>query len=174
MLAKFKKYFNTASAETQEEVLMNEEDKQTLAAAETRTADLVAQLASATETLEATKTALAVLTAQHTEMKAAFDASEEAKQTLAATLADKRVKARTEAITAAVGTSQLAVVLAATDALPDEQFNTIVSAMAKSFEAEAKSAMFQEAGIAASADANKVTEVSSEMKILQKKYQKSK
>lgn len=170
------KHFKQADkVDNQEDLQMNEEDKQTLAAAETKTAELVAQLAIATETLEVTRTALAELAAQHAEMKAAFDASEEAKKTLATTLADKRMAARTAAITEAIGTSQLTTVLAATDTMSDEQFNTIVGAMAKSFEAEAKSAMFQEKGVAASADASKVAqEESKEMKILKAQYQKTK
>lgn len=149
MLDYLKKFYKPASAETQEEVEMTEIEKATLAAAEQKTAELTVALNTATATLTEKETAFAELSAKLEAAQAALNASEEAKAALAAEAATKRLEARTAAIEAAVGDGKAEALLAATDKMDDEQFNTIVSAMAASFDAEAKTTMFNEQGAAA-------------------------
>jgi hypothetical protein len=150
MLKHLQKFFNGDKTLSQEEVTMTDQEKAALAAAELKTAELSAALDAATANLAEKETALAALTAKHELAQAALDASEAAKAELAAQAAAKRLQARTEAIGAAIGkdNAQVATLLAATDAMADEQFNTIVSAMAASFEVEAKSPLFNEQGAA--------------------------
>lgn len=149
MLKSLQKYFNPASAEKQEEVteMTTQEDQAALAADKTAVAELTANLASVTEAMATMQVELADVKAKYEAAQAALNASEAAKTLLAEQAAKARLEARTAAITEAVGTSQLESLLAATDSMDDAQFNIIVGAMAKSFENEAKSAMFQEAGL---------------------------
>ena len=142
----------TASAVSQEEVEMTEIEKATFAAAENKAAELSVALEAATATLAEKDTAFAELAAKYEAAQAALSASEEAKAVLATQAAEKRLVARTAAISAAVGTDKVEALLAATDAMADAQFETIVSAMAASFDAEAKTPAFTEAGKAGQAE----------------------
>jgi hypothetical protein len=148
MLKHLQKFFNGDKTLSQEEVTMTDQEKAALAAAELKTAELSAALEAATATLAEKEAALADLTAKHEAATAALNASAEAQAELVAQAATKRLEARTAAITAAVGTSKVEALLAATDGMADEQFNTIVSAMAASFDAEAKTTLFNEQGAA--------------------------
>lgn len=158
MLKTLQKYFKTATdvAPQEEDVNMKTEEQATQAAADNQAEVLAASLASATEAktaLEATvatlESTVAELTAKYETVQAALTASEDAQKVLATQAAEKRLTERTEAIKAAVGTDKVEALLAATDGMADEQFNVIVSAMAASFDAEAETEMFQEAGMAA-------------------------
>lgn len=149
MLKHLQKFFNTASAGTQEEVEMTEIEKATFAAAETKAAELSVALEAATATLAEKDAAIAELTTKFAAAQSALSASEEAKAELAKQAAFQRLVARTAAITAAVGTDKVEALLRATDSMADEQFETIVSAMAASFDAEAKTPAFNEQGAAA-------------------------
>lgn len=151
MLKRLQKYFNPASAELQEEVpeMTTENAQADLATDNKMVAELTAQLASVTEAMTAMQTQLTQLAALNTQAQAALEAAEADKANLAAQAEAKRLEARTSAITAAVGTSQLEALLAATDGMEDAAFDTIVGAMAKSFENEAQGTMFQEKGVAA-------------------------
>ena len=167
MLDKFiKKYLSSkedntpASAEHTKEVEMTVEQKTTADA-------MAAQLKEAQETLTSQAADLEALTDLVAEMSGKFEkaqealaASEAVKADLVTKAATARLEARTKAITESVGTSQLTVLLAATDAMADEQFNTIVGAMAKSFAVEAKSEMFTEKGVAAESTHVETTAVS--------------
>lgn len=163
-----KKLFKRATAQTQEEVNseMTTQETQPTLAVDNKTAELQAQLATATEQLTKQAADLQALTemveemsAQMASTKAALADSEAVQVDLVAQAATKRLEARTEAIKAAVGDSQLESLLAATDKMDDAQFEVIVGAMAKSFETEAKSAMFQEKGVSAAAEAPEVDAV---------------
>jgi hypothetical protein len=162
-----KKLFKRATAQSQEEVNseMTTQETQPSLAVE-NTAELTAQLATATETLTKQAADLQALTemveelsAQVNTSKEALAAAEAAKLDLATQAATKRLAARTEAITKAVGTSQLPSLLAATETMEDAQFDVVVGAFAKSFETEAKSAMFQETGASAAAEVPEVDAV---------------
>lgn len=148
MLKHLQKFFNGDKTLSQEEVEMTETEKATLAAAENKAAELTVALEAASATLAEKETAFAELTAKFETAQAALNASEAAQKELAVQAAAKRLEARTAAITAAVGTSKVEALLAATDGMADEQFNTIVSAMAASFDAEAKTPLFNEQGAA--------------------------
>lgn len=120
--------------------------------------ELAAQLTQAQATLATQSEELAALTkmvgelsAKFEQTNAALEASEATKAALVAEATAKRLATRKEAIVAAVGTSKADSLMAATESLDDTQFNAIVGAMAASFEAEAKSKMFTEAGVAAEA-----------------------
>ena len=91
------------------------------------------------------------LSTKFEQAQAALNASEAAKAALVAEAATKRLATRKEAIVAAVGTDKAETLMAATETLDDAQFNAVVGAMAASFEAEAKSKMFTEAGVSAEA-----------------------
>lgn len=165
----FNKIFNTAKAE--KEATM--EDKSTQP-------DLAAQLASALETLASQSTALEAATKQLVELTAvnaknekALADSEAIQAALVVEAAAKRLEARTKAVEAAIGTAKAPAMLAATDALNDEQFNAVVDAMAASFDEEAKNPLFKEVGAAASTDATQdAPEETAEMKALKAKYAK--
>lgn len=119
--------------------------------------------------LEAMQAQLADVTEKYNAVQEALAASEEAKKLLAEQAKQTRLEARTKAIKEAVGTSKVDALLAATDNMDDEQFNTIVGAMAQSFDAEANSAMFKETGVDAEAPAAEDNETA-EMKQLKAKY----
>ncbi len=157
MIKEFMKRFsapadNEAQAEQQkEEVTMTTPTEQAAAPAE-NVAELAAQLATVTATLAEKEKAFAELTAKFAEAQATLEAAEAAKADLAAKAAEKRLQERTEAIAKAVGNDKVDALLAATDGMADEQFNTIVSAMAASFDAEAKTELFTEQGASAQVD----------------------
>jgi len=146
MLKHLQKFFNGDKTLSTEEVEMTEIEKATLAAAENKTAELTVALETATAALAEKALSFAELNAKFEAATAALNASEDAQKELATQAATKRLEARTEAIKAAVGTDKAEALLAATDAMDDVAFNTIVSAMAASFDAEAKTPLFQEAG----------------------------
>jgi hypothetical protein len=155
MLKHLQKFFagqpaQPALADNKEEVGMNETEKATFAAAELKAAELSVALEAATATLADKEAAMAELSAKFETAQAALNASEAAQAELAKQAAEKRLETRTAAITAAVGTGKVEALLAATDAMADEQFNVIVSAMAASFDAQAaKNPAFKEAGVPA-------------------------
>jgi hypothetical protein len=154
MLKHLQKFFagepaQPALADKKEEVEMTEIEKATFAAAENKAAELSVALEAATATLADKDAAMAELAAKFEQAQAALAASESAQAEFAKRAAEKRLEVRTAAIAAAVGTGKVEALLAATDAMADEQFNVIVSAMAASFDAEAKTPAFKEAGVPA-------------------------
>lgn len=157
MLKKLQLYFKkptevetAAPAAQQEEVTMSDPTEQAAAPAE-NTAELQAQMAEATAALTALQAQFAELSEKYETAQAALNATEAAKAELAAQAQAKELAERKEAIVKAVGTDEADAVLAAMADLPREQFNTIVSAMAASVDAEAQTEMFTEQGAAAEA-----------------------
>lgn len=157
MLKKLQLYFKkptevetAATAAQHEEVNMTVQTEQAAAPAE-NVADLQAQMESATAALTALQAQYAELSEKYETAQAALNVTEAAKAELAAQAEAKRLEERTAAIVKAVGTDKAEGVLAALVDVPDEQFNTIVSAMAASVDKEAKSPMFTEKGAAAEA-----------------------
>ncbi len=152
MLKHLQKFFTTASADNNEEVEMSETEKQALAAAELKTAELTELLATATKTLADTSTTLAEISAKYEVAQAALNASEAAQEQMKKTAAEKQLKDRTEAIVNAVGTDKSEALLAATKDLDDTQFQAIVGALVLSQDQEAKSAKFTPKGVDTKAD----------------------
>lgn len=143
-----------AAAENKEPEMAKEENADLsaqLAEAQANIAKVSADLQAATELAEE-------MAAKFTEVKTALEASEALKATLVAEASAKRLEARTKIIVDAVGTDKAEHLLAATNSLGDEQFNAVVSAMAMSFEKEAKSAPFVEAGVSADVTPQEVKE----------------
>lgn len=120
--------------------------------------------------LETAQTALAEMAGKYEAAQAQLAAIAAEKAELVANAAAAKLAARKEKIVAAIGTEKADALMEATDALDDAQFNAVVSAMAGSVEAEAKTDLFKEVGVTAEADASKVNEESAEMKILKQKY----
>lgn len=117
-------------------------------------AEQATQVASLMTQLEAAQTALAEV--------------EAAKAALATEAKNKQLEARKQRVEAAIGEAKAPAMLTATEQLDDAQFEAIVSAMAASFDAEADSPAFKEAGVSAKAEAPEVEE-SLEMKIIKAK-----
>lgn len=155
--------------------------------------DVEAVVAAATAALQAdfdsfkatAEELLAAETEQLTEAKAALAEAATLIETLQAEVATlkgetekavvdaetMRKNARLAKITEAIGTASAAALMAATEALDDAAFEAVVSALNGKTEAEAKSALFTEVGVAAEVDTTKVTtEESAEMKLLKAKY----
>lgn len=175
MLKTIRKLFNTQKeAEMKDENVAPGLNTPTL---EAQLAETQAALASSFAENAAVSTQLAELSTLYEGVKATLDAIEAEKATLVANAAAKRLQTRTEAVVASVGTDKATSLLAATDALSDEQFEAVVGALSTSFEKESKTSLFKEVGVSAPADAEKIiadAELTAEAKILQKKYSKKK
>ena len=174
----FKKFYKPAEADNKEEAEhMATKEGQPEMAADNKVAEMAALLESATTTLAATQKQLTEMSAKFEQAQTALQSAEDTKAALVADAAQKRFSARKEAIVASVGTAKADALLAATDNLDDASFNAVVGAMAGSYEAEAKTEMFKEVGIATKTDASAVVtepEESAEAKMLKAKYNKSK
>lgn len=147
--------------------------------------DLTAELSQMRAEFEA---GIATLTADFsaaqsalTEMTANFEAAQAALNALTAEKAEMAVKAeaakftaRKEKVVSAIGTEKADGLMLATQGLDDAAFDAVVSALAGSVDAEAKTGLFKEVGVAASADTTKIVAESAEMKIINKKYNKAK
>lgn len=178
MLEQFKKFF-TAQAETtapavqQEETLMVDETGQTeLAAGNDNTAELTtqmltAQFATVSDALVANQAALAELNTKFADAMSKLAEIEDAKAVLIAEAKNKQLAYRKEKVELAFGTSKAVDVLAATAALDDTQFESIISAMTSVANVEANSEMFIEIGV--SAEATPAPEESREMQIIKAK-----
>lgn len=128
------------------------------------------ELATATANLETALTAVQEADARVVEMQAALDAvAAEQEKALAAAEAAK-LQTRKEKIEATVGSEKADALMTATTGLDDTAFDAVLAAMTTASTNEAKSKMFTERGAAAEVDANKVVELSAEMKLLQDKY----
>ena len=152
MLKHLQKIFNAGKTATQEEVVMAQDQVQADLSVVTNTAEmsaLVAQLASQSETLLSIQSQFAELTSKYETAQAALSEIEAAKAALVAEAKSAKLSARKEKIVLTVGTDKADALLTATENLEDAQFEAVVAAMASSFEAEAKSKLFVEAGVAA-------------------------
>lgn len=123
-------------------------------------ATAVASLAEMTINFEAAQTALNALTAEKAEMAVKAQAA--------------KFTARKEKVVMAIGTEKADGLMLATQELDDAAFGAVVSALAGSVEVEAKTGLFQEVGVSASADTTKIVAESPEMKILKQKFKRAK
>ena len=146
-----KKYFNPASAETQEEVEMTQETEQTVLAADNTAVDMAAQLEVAMTTLAAKDAAFTELAAKYAEVEAALAQSAEAQATLVANAKAAVLATRTASLSAIMGDVKGPLLAASLESLDDATFATVLSGYAASFEAEENSEMFSEVGVAAEA-----------------------
>lgn len=143
-------------------------------------AALTAELASTKETLEASVAELtaaqeqiATMTAQYEEAVKALAELKDVKAAMEKEAEEKRMSARKQKISAAVGDSKVESLMAATMSLSDEAFDEVVGAMSASVEKESKTEMFVEKGVTAEVDASKVASEKEEdllTKMLQEKY----
>lgn len=167
MIDKFKKYFKTAEAATQEEEV-NMEQTAPLAATELST-DLTDKLAQAQAALTEQANTFAELAAKFEAATAELAAIKEAKAQAEASALEAKLTARKEKIVAAVGTDKAEALLAATQGVDDAQFSAIVEAFDAKLVSESQSAMFTEVGADGEVDVAKAEE-SPEMKALKAKY----
>lgn len=170
MLDKFKKFLNK-----KEDPEMKDDKATEPSAIQVDASEAKAELEKIQADFEAFKTEANALIAQAdgqvAELKKQVEALVAEKAAMIADAAEKKMSARKEKIVAAIGTTKAEGVMAATKDLDDAQFEAIVSALATSIDAEAKSEMFTEKGASAEADASKLNEETPEMKALKKKYQ---
>ncbi len=152
MLDMFKKYFNPASAETQEEVIsMTTKEDQAALVTDNTTADLTAQLSTVMESLTTLQAEHAELKTNYEAAQAALSASADAQATLVEQAKAKVLAERTASLAAVMGDVKAPLMAASLEALDDATFATVLSGYAASFEAEEKTEMFTEKGVAAEA-----------------------
>lgn len=169
MLKEVMKYFKPAQAETQEEIIsMTTEENQVAAMAADNTAELTAKLETVTEAMTTLQASFAELSQKYEAASAALAQSAEAQATLVANAKATVLQARTASLSAVMGDVKGPLLAASLESLDDATFATVLSGYAVSFEAEAKSEMFNEVGVAAEAKPV-VVEESAEMKIIKAK-----
>ena len=153
----FKKFFAGSPAQQAAEAAHTEEvtnmttstDQANLATDNPAVAELTANLASVTEAMATMQNSFNELTAKYEQGQTLLATMEADKVSLVEAAKAKTVASRTEKLTAVLGTEKTPSVLAALSGLDDATFATVLGTYAASYEAEAKSAMFTEAGISA-------------------------
>jgi hypothetical protein len=170
MLRSITKLF-TGEKESEE---MKKDEAQASETSLTITGQVVADLTAGMEKLqadfEAFKTEANALIAQADAEKAELKKQVETlvveKAAMIADAAAKKLATRKAKVEAAIGENERAAkLLTATEQMEDAAFEAIVAALETSIDAEAKSQMFTEAGVAASADVTKVAEGSGTKKL---------
>lgn len=151
MLKHLQKFFNGDKTLSQEEVPMTDQEKAALAAAELKTAELSAALEVITASLSEKDAALASLTTKYEAATAALAQSADAQATLVANAKAKVLASRTASLSAIMGDVKGPQVAVSLESLDDSTFATVLNSYANSFEAESKSEMFVEKGVAAEA-----------------------
>lgn len=146
--------------------------------------ELTAQLAHAQEQVVSQASAFQAIQGQFAEMQnsfaelstkyetaqAALAAVEDAKAALIVAAAEKQLATRKEKVEMAIGTAKAPAVLLATENLDDASFEAIVAAFSANLEAESKSTMFTEVGVAAEAAPVEVDAVSKLAAAFAKKF----
>lgn len=152
MLKEVMKYFKPAQATTEEVNKMTQETEQAIAAADnTAVAEMAAQLATQSEQMTAMQAQIAEMSEKYAAAEAALAASADAQAQLVAQAAAKVQAARSEKLVAIMGDVKGPKTAASLSALNDEAFEVVLASYATSYEAEATSAEFSEAGVAAEA-----------------------
>ncbi len=147
----------------------------TLADFETKLAEQGAAFAEQGTALATVLSQLAESQAALAEVTAALTAVHEAKELAEANALAAKLTARKEKILAALGTERADAFMAATEAMPDAQFDTVMAAMAVTSAGEASSPAFTETGVEASANVDALVaeaETSGTGAMLAAKYQK--
>lgn len=117
--------------------------------------DLADSLAGTSDTQAALTAALAELSevrASLAEVTTALSAVQEAKELAETSALAVKLSARKSSVVAALGTDRADAFMAATEAMPDAQFNTVMAAMAASSASEADKPEFKQVGVDAQAD----------------------
>lgn len=149
-----KKFSKLAQANTQEEIvttMTTEKDQAAELVTDNTTAELTAQLSNVTEAMTALQGNFAALQSKYDLATAALAQSAEAQATLVANAKAAVLTARTEKLSAIMGDVQGPKTAASLESLDDEAFAVVLSSYAANFEAESKSEMFSEKGVAAEA-----------------------
>jgi phage FluMu protein gp41 len=147
-----KKFSKPAQATTEEVNQMTQATEQATASADNpAVADMAAQLASQTAQMTELQVSLAALTEKYAAAEAALAASAEAQAALVAAAEAKVQAARTEKLVAIMGDVKGPQTAASLSALNDEAFEVVLASYAANYEAESKSEMFSEKGVAAEA-----------------------
>ena len=156
MLNHLKKYFtsqednNVAEATNHEENVEMTTNTEQLSAVESN-AELVAELATQASALATLQESFAELNNKYTEAAAKLAEVEAAKASLVAEAAAAKLAARKEKLELAVGDVKAAALLTTLEGLDDSAFSLVVDSMTVNLDAEAKSALFVEAGVTAEA-----------------------
>lgn len=152
MLDNLKRFFKAPEGITQEEVDMTVKEGQPELVVDNKTAELSAQLESASMQLASANDTIAKLSTELNAVKESFAAVQKEKAEAMAQAASDKAQARREKVEAALGTTKADEVLAATKDLDDAAFESIVGAFALSFDKEANSPTFKEKGVTASTE----------------------
>ena len=156
MLNHLKKYFTSqednpvAEATNHEENVEMTTNTEQLSAVNTE-AELTALVASQAASLEELQASFAELNNKYTEAAAKLAEVEAAKASLVADAAAAKLAARKEKLELAVGDVKAAALLTTLEGLDDSAFSLVVESMTVNLDAEAKSALFVEAGVTAEA-----------------------
>lgn len=156
MLNHLKKYFTSqednpvAEATNHEENVEMTTNTEQLSAVNTE-AELTALVASQAASLEELQASFAELNNKYTEAAAKLAEVEAAKASLVADAAAAKLAARKEKLELAVGDIKAAALLTTLEGLDDSAFSLVVESMTVNLDAEAKSALFVEAGVTAEA-----------------------
>lgn len=175
MLERIRKAFSANADNPVAEATQHEENvemttnTEQLSAVESN-AELVAELATQASALATLQASFAELNNKYTEAAAKLAEVEAAKASLVADAAAAKLAARKEKLELAVGDVKAAALLTTLEGLDDSAFSLVVESMTVNLDAEAKSALFVEKGVTASADAEKVVEAGSIKAKLEKKY----
>lgn len=156
----------SADAENQEDVNMTKPtDVQTDAVSNAdELASVKASLEAANTELTSAKTQIEQLTSQLSSFKEAQVAAENAAK-------EAKLKARSDKAVAALGTEKAEKLLAATSALDDPTFETILAVSSNSLQDESKTELFKETGVEGNADQAALAS-STVLQALQDKYLK--
>jgi len=147
---KFLDRFKTAAKPAQQEEDANMSNTPDAAnAADERIAELSASLETATTTLTATEQRFAEMQSKFDAMSAQMTALEAEKVSLADKAKAVVQAARKEKLEVVLGTVGAAPVLASLEGADDTTFETVLGAFSANREAEGKSKMFKEEGVAA-------------------------
>jgi hypothetical protein len=142
---------NAASAENSEVVPEMTTQEQQPTAANEQLAEMAAALATATEAQATMQSQMAELATKYAAAEAALAASAQAQEMLISQAKAAKMEARTASLSAVMGDVKGPQMAVALESLGDESFATVLSGYAASFEAESKSEMFSEKGVAAEA-----------------------
>jgi hypothetical protein len=164
-----KKVFNPAQADQEKEVPEMTTQEQQPTAANEQLAEMAAALATATETQATMQEQMAELQSKYDLATEALAQSAEAQATLVANAKAAVLASRTASLSAVMGDVKAPLLAASLESLDDATFATVLSGYAASFEAEEKSDMFVEKGVAAEATPVAEVEESAEMKIIKAK-----
>lgn len=156
MLNHLKKYFTSQEDNTVAEATQQEKEDVTMT--DTTLPEVsgeLSEMAATVATLEANLTELqasfAELNNKYTEAAAKLAEVEAAKASLVAEAAAAKLAARKEKLELAVGDIKAAALLTTLAGLDDSEFHLVVDSMTVNLDAEAKSALFVEAGVTAEA-----------------------